>query len=107
MRFAKYNGEQKAWPTGSAFSDQVVELPVYRGWPEKPYEVLGYIEFDKADIEWNDGDIKQAATMAKELGGEAVLVIRKGEAPSQNLTSLRNDIGMDGSRTAVVVLRWK
>src|SRR5882762_7284792 len=33
MKCSQYSGPQKAWPTGSAFSEAVFDVPVYRGWP--------------------------------------------------------------------------
>jgi hypothetical protein len=107
MRVARYSGDQKAWPTGSSFSDQVFAVPVFRGWPEKPYTVLGYIEFNSPNVDWNDGDIKQACLKAKAMGGDAILMMPKGEVSTPTLVSLRSDVGIDGSRTAAVVLKWK
>jgi hypothetical protein len=107
MQFAKYSGQQKAWPTGGSFSDQVFEVPVFRGFPEKNYDVLGYIQFDKPNVDWNQGDIKQATGMAKGLGGDALLMVAKGKATNQRLSSLCKDMGIDGSRTTAVVLKWK
>jgi hypothetical protein len=107
MRFAAYNGQQKAWPTGASFSDQVYAVPVFRGWPEKDYTVLGYVQFDNANINWNRGDIEQASKKAKQMGGDAIIMLPKSDATSQKLTQLRNDVGIDGSRTVALVLKWK
>jgi hypothetical protein len=107
MTFAKYEGQQKAWPTGSSFSDQVYALPVFRGWPEKPYDILGYVEFNNPNVEWNRGDVEQAAKKAKQMGGDAMLMVPKGEASSQKLTEIRQELGIDTSRARGLVLKWK
>lgn len=107
MQFAHYGGQQKAWPTGSSFSDQVYEVPVFRGWPERSYEVMGSIAFENANIDWNQGDVKQAARKAKAVGGDALLMLPKGDVTSPTLAALRTDLGISSSRTTAVVLKWK
>jgi hypothetical protein len=97
----------KAWPTGTSSSDAVCAAPVYRSWPEKPYDVLGYIEFNKPGIDWNQGDVKQAASEAKELGGEVILLLPKGNVTSPTLATIRKDLGLSGTETSAVVLKWK
>jgi hypothetical protein len=106
-RFAQYNGQPQAWPTGSSFTDKVYDLPVFRGWPEKAYDVLGYIEFTNPNIDWNEGDIKQAARKAKKLGGDALLIIGKGDVVSPSLGKVRTELGISTGRTVAVVLKWK
>jgi hypothetical protein len=107
MRFTKFDGQQKAWPMGSSFSDQAAAVPVFRGWPEKPYELLGYIEFTSPNITWNRGDIEQAAKMAKQMGGDAMMMIPKGESSSPKLAEVCQELGMDSSRTRGLVMKWK
>lgn len=107
MRYAQYSGPVKTWPTGTAFSDKVFDVPVYRGWPERPYEVLGRVEFKNPNIDWNQGDMKQAARMAKQAGGDALLLIPKGDTTSPTLTAVRGDLGIDASRMVGLVAKWK
>jgi hypothetical protein len=107
MRYSQYNGEAKAWPTGNSFTDKFYDLPVFRGWPEKSYDVLGYVEFSNPNIEWNDGDIKQAARKAKTMGGDALLVMANGDAFSPTLSKVRSELGITGSQTVAAVLKWK
>ncbi len=107
MQMAKYTGEKKAWPTGSSISDAVFAVPVFRGWPERQYDVLGYVQFNKPNVDWNQGDMKQAAAMAKENGGDAIIMIPKGGAQTPTVASLCKDVGISGDRTAAVVLKWK
>ncbi len=107
MRYVKYEGRQNSWPTGSSFSDQMFEVPVFHALPEKPYDVIGYVEFGRPNVAWNEGDIKIAATMAKQSGGDALLMLTQGDSASQTVTSLRTSIGIDASRTRAIVLKWK
>lgn len=107
MKYAKFNGEQKPWPTGSTFTDRVCAVPVYRGWPEKQYEVLGSVQFNKPGIDWNDGDIKDAAGLAKKAGGDAIILMPKGVDPSPTAGSTREQLGIVGNETVAIVVKWK
>ena len=107
LRYAQYSGEHKNWPTGASFSDMVFAVPVYRGWPEKLYDVMGYIEFNKPGIDWNEGDIKDATKKAREVGGDAILMVPKNDVTSPTLAMIRKDLGLTGKETAAVVLKWK
>ena len=107
MRFSKYEGPVTTWPTGSAFTDKVFEVPVYRGWPEKPYDVLGYVEFTNPNIDWNQGDMKQAARTAKETGGDAIILMPKADIHSPTSTTTRTQLGITGNQTVAVVVKWK
>jgi hypothetical protein len=107
MKFAQYNGQTKTWPTGSSFTDKVYDLPVFRGWPEKPYDVLGYVEFSNPNIDWNEGDIKQAARKAKTMGGDALLILNNRDGSLPTVDKVRKDLGISGSQTVAAVLKWK
>jgi hypothetical protein len=107
MKYSQYNGPHKAWPTGSSFSEVVFDVPVYRGWPEKSYDVLGHVQFNSANMDWNKGDMKLAAHKAKEMGGDAILMVPKGDVSSTTLAGLRNDLGIGSDQTIALVLKWK
>ena len=107
MKFAQYNGQRTAWPTGSSFAEATYAVPVFRGWPERPYDVIGYFEFNNAGTDWNDGDFKQAARLAKQKGGDAILIVPSGGGMEEKLTAMRNDLGVTGGETVAAVLKWK
>jgi hypothetical protein len=107
IRYSPYSGSPKAWPTGSAFSEVVFDVPVYRGWPERAYDVLGHIQFSNPDMNWNQGDMKLAAGKAKQMGGDAILMIPKGDTASTTLGAVRNDLGIGSGQTIALVLKWK
>lgn len=69
MNFSRYEGGPRAWPTGSALTEGSYAVPVYRGWLEKPYDVLGVVRFANSNADWNRGDIKQTAEEARKAGG--------------------------------------
>lgn len=107
MTFAKYDGPPRAWPTGSAFTDGVFDVPMYRGWPEKPYEVLGFVQFSNPNIDWNRGDMKEAARKARAAGGDAIILMPRGADPSPTAAAARQQLGISPSQTAAVVVKWK
>lgn len=79
--FSRYSGSPREWPTDReslAEEGKGYEIPVYRTWPDKPYEVLGSIRHKYPYRWWNDGTIKDVSKMAKKNGG-AAMVIRYGE----------------------------
>ncbi len=107
MMYSRYDGPQKAWPVGSSLTDGVYEVPVYKGWPEKAYEVLGVVQFDNPSIDWNRGDAMQAAKQAKAAGGDAIILLPKGGDPSPTGAAVRQDLGLAGDRAVAVVVKWK
>ena len=110
LRYAPYQGssnQDQSWPTGTSFTDQVYDVPVFRGWPPKSFNVLGHIEFNKPGVDWNQGDIKQAAKMAKAAGGEALLMLANRDTVSPGVDQLRQSLSLTSDRTVAVVLQWK
>lgn len=107
MQFSKFSGEQRSWPSGNAFTEGAYAVPAYRGWPEKPYDVVGLVQFDQPGIDWNKGDMKQAAELARRAGGDAIIVLPRGYDPSQTTSALRQQLGISGSETVALVVKWK
>ncbi len=107
MQFSKFSGEQKSWPTGNAFTEGAYAVPVYRGWPEKPYDVIGLVQFNQPGIDWNKGDEKQAAELARRAGGDAIILLPKGYDPSPTTSALRQQLGITGQETVALAVKWK
>lgn len=107
MNFSQYTGAQQTWPTGSSFTDKVLAVPIYRGWPENPYDVLGVVQFGNPNTDWNEGDLKQAARSAKAAGGDAIILLPKGNDPSPKATAMRAQLGIGEKQTAALVVKWK
>ena len=73
--FHPYVGQQQNWPTSSgAFIKPGTAIPVYYGWPPRPYTVLGFMDATGS----RHGVMDLAATKAKELGADAIVVMSRG-----------------------------
>jgi hypothetical protein len=76
--FTPYQGAQQNWPTArGAFVATQYAVPVYHGYPPRPYIVLGYLDATTAPIRQR-GVVEFAARRAKEIGGDAIIVIGTG-----------------------------
>lgn len=66
--FTPYQGQQQRWPTApGAFVSYSADIPVYHGWPNRPYRVLGELRARGAHLE------AYAAAAAKRRGAQAVI----------------------------------
>lgn len=79
-KFIPYSGAQQIWPTSpGSFVDTNRAVPVYYGQPPRPYTYLGQISVTTqsqiVDV------VAAAATVAKEHGANALLVIEESERP--------------------------
>ena len=83
-------------------------VPVYRGWPERPYRVIGSLRFDDAYKFWDEGILQGAASHAKSKGGDA-MIIRSGSEFGVGLTTgAANDPEvLKTSQTTALVIKWK
>ncbi len=52
-------------------------MPTYLGYPNRPYNVVGYLDATTAPIR-RRGVIEFAARRAKELGADAIIVLQQG-----------------------------
>jgi hypothetical protein len=78
MRYSQYTGKNTLWLVGpGTMTETSYALPVYRGWPERTYKVIGSIRFVDAWKYWDDGVIRMAASMGRKKGADAI-VIRHG-----------------------------
>lgn len=76
--FRPYSGEQKEWPTSpGAFMETKNAVPTYYSPPPRPYEILGYLDATTAPIR-RRGVVRYAASCAKKLGGDAIIVLEEG-----------------------------
>ena len=73
IRYSEYTGKKTIWPTSSGtMSETSYRIPVYRGWPERPYKVLGIRREDSP----------QLPVAAQAAGRDAfVLFLRAGSLP--------------------------
>src|SRR6266567_411028 len=76
--FKPYVGQQQNWPTApGAIMDTKYAVPVYYGPPARAYTVIGYLDAATAPIR-RRGVISFSARRAKEMGGDAIVVLSKG-----------------------------
>lgn len=76
--FKPYVGAQQRWPTSpGTFMDTKYAVPTYYGPPARPYRVFGYIDATTAPAR-RRGVVAFAARRAKELGGDAIVVLQEG-----------------------------
>lgn len=76
--FKPYVGAQQKWPTSpGTFMDTKYAVPTYYGPPPRPYRVLGYVDAMTAPVR-RRGVVAFAARRAKELGGDAIVVMQEG-----------------------------
>jgi hypothetical protein len=76
-RFKPYVGAQQNWPTApGAFVENKYAVPAYFSPPPRPYNVLGYLDATTAPIR-RKGVVAFAARRAKEVGGDAIVVLQE------------------------------
>ncbi|MEK7756671.1 MAG: hypothetical protein AAB385_05615 [Planctomycetota bacterium] len=73
VEYLDYRGVQ-SWPTGSAFVQDVDNVDVYEGLPDREYEVIGLIDvYDDKPFFHDDGTRKKVIKMAKEHKADAIV----------------------------------
>jgi hypothetical protein len=81
-------------------------IPVYRDWPERPYDVIGSVRFQDPRVYWDDGIIRMAADEGKKNGGDA-LVLRFGSvAPGSWLDQWTARPAGYGQEITALVIKW-
>jgi hypothetical protein len=72
--YSEFSGYRE-WPIAAgSMADTDYAVPVYRTWPDRPYEVFGSLKYENPNTRWDAGDIKQVAKEAKKRGGEAMIL---------------------------------
>ncbi|PWU13106.1 MAG: hypothetical protein C5B50_20095 [Verrucomicrobia bacterium] len=115
MRYTEYSGHDTSsytgtWPVGPGSmieSDHAV--PVYRGWPDKHYQVLGSVVCPDINKYWNDDVVNAAAQEAKKHKADAIIIRQGAEfGVSQIAGTSRNDVSVLASsyQTTALAIRW-
>lgn len=103
VEYLDYRGVQ-AWPTGSAFVQDVDGTPVYEGLPEKPYDVIGLIDvYDDKPFFHSDSTKKKVLEFAKEHHADAIIWLSDRTVSSGSLKMLpeeRNAALLDTGRSS-------
>src|SRR5262245_12807304 len=97
IRYAEYHGQDAnsfygMWPTGQgAMVETSYKLPVYRGWPEKPYYLLGSLSFPDQNKTWDEGIVSAAAREAKGKKADAIIIRQGAEFGVSKIAGSKND----------------
>lgn len=95
--YVKYRGNQ-AWPISrDAVAESRDDVPVYHGWPARPYVVTGVYQLPDARSIWNERDTQESAHTAKLEKGDALVILAVGDF------SLPDSI----DKASALVIRWK
>jgi hypothetical protein len=78
--FTPYRGAQQKWPIAAgAFVETKYAVPVFFGAPDRPYDVLGYLNAETAPARSRRRMvISFMARRAKEVGGNGLIVLGTG-----------------------------
>jgi hypothetical protein len=119
--FHPYVGQQQKWPTSpGTFVDSQYDVPVYYGYPPRPYTVVGMME--ETSHGRHSNAVADAAEEAKKLGADAVLVQSHGSTSepasaftNASITPIGSGAMVTGStivarhhtdRATVLVIKW-
>lgn len=115
VRYSEYTGKDSSsylgtWPVASGtMAETSYTIPVYRGWPERPYQVLGSVSIADPNKNWmqDEGVISAAAHEAKSHGANAI-VIRAGAELGVFAIAESTDKAMVGYsyQTTALAIRW-
>ncbi len=109
MRYSEFAGRANSWPTAAgSMAERQFAVPVYRGWPERPYRVIGSVRFEDPNKYWDDGIIAMAAGMAKGKGGDAI-VMRSGSEFGVGMTTgaIGDPKVYSVNQPTALVIQWK
>jgi hypothetical protein len=78
--FSPYTGQQQNWPTqpGSFVSTKYAIAAYIHSFPNRPYNVIGYLDATTAPIR-RRGAVAFSARRAQELGADAIIVLGEGQ----------------------------
>jgi hypothetical protein len=107
-RYAAFRDRQ-VWPTApGAVSDTLAALPVYRSWPDKPYRVIGAIEFAGDKSSTGAAHIAEAADVARNKGGDAMILRYPGEFELGNNPSIpTHSSNFSPDKATMLIVKWK
>jgi hypothetical protein len=111
MRFSEYTGyDAFDWEVSvGALADTSYKIPVYRGWPSRPYAVIGDVRHQDQQKIWRDGEIRDSVKAAQAVGGDAIIIRQGSEAGVRAITGTANTGGILFSRaeTTALIIRWQ
>src|SRR6266567_3648942 len=125
MRYSDYTGHDASsylgtWPVGPGTMAEPAHgrglftsglaVPVYRGWPERQYLVLGSLRFDEPRKDWgyDEGILKDAASEAKGHGADAIIIRQGAEFGISQIAGARSNpfSVLSTFQTTALAIRW-
>lgn len=113
LRYSKYTGLDTSsrygpWPEGSGtMAETRFAVPIYRGWPDKPYKVLGSLSHEDPNARWNDDFFAAAANEAKKHNGDAVIIREGAEWGVSKIADTKpSSILSSSQQTTALVIRF-
>jgi hypothetical protein len=105
--YSEFSGYRE-WPIAAgSMADTEYAVPVYRTWPDKPYDVLGSLKYDDSRKRWNPGDIKSMAKEAKKRGGNAVILRHGSEEGVHALAGMKTPgLAIGNVQQTALVIRF-
>lgn len=109
MRFSQYSGSKRLWPVSQdSMAETSFSRPVYRSWPDKPYEIIGSLRFENPRKDWDDGVINSAVSAAKRRGGDAIIIRHGSEFGVGGTVGFAEDATVwSQNQTTALVIKWK
>ena len=84
--YQQYQGQQQNWPTApGAFVEMKNGVPIYYGYPPRPYAVLGMIE-ETSRGHFANAVEDAANAIKKEQGGDALIVMNHADRAEGSVT---------------------
>jgi hypothetical protein len=134
IEYLEYRGPQ-AWPTGSAFVQEIEDIEIYEGLPSCNYDVVGLIDvYNEKPFYQDDTICKKVLKLVKEHGGDAILLLSdrtissgylkmgqvhkeaasidtgRSNQPEMIVTNMTNDVATSykkSLRSSLFVIKWK
>lgn len=105
--YAAFHG-RKVWPTSdNTTADTNFAVPVYRDWPDRPYHVIGTVQFPGNSSQSTD-EATAAATLAKTRNADAIIVpVVNSLEPRVTAKSDSPASPTSHAPVTVLVIQWK
>ncbi len=114
IRYSEYTGHDVSsylgsWTIGQGtMAETSYAVPVYRGWPEKHYKVLGSLSFPDPNKTWDEGIISAAASTAKVHHADAIIIRQGAEFGVSKIAGARGDplVISSSYQTTALAIKW-
>jgi hypothetical protein len=114
VRYSEYTGHDSssylgAWPIGSgSMAETAYAVPVYRGWPERYYQVLGSVSFPDPNARWNESIVAAAAKEAQKRGADAIVIRQGAEFGVSKIADAKGDpvVVASSYQTTALAIKW-